>query len=47
MQPLRNFLQGLWTTDNIGVKDSSQLEIYFVFAAVWAFGGAMSILGLP
>jgi len=43
IQALLNFLQGLWVIDNIGVKDASALEIYFVFAAVWAFGGAMSI----
>jgi dynein heavy chain len=43
IQALLNFLQGLWVIDNIGVKDASALEIYFVFACVWAFGGAMSI----
>jgi len=43
IQAITNFLQGLWVVDNIGTKDASALEIYFVFACVWGFGGAMSI----
>ena len=43
IQCITNFLQGLWVVDNIGTKDASMLEIYFVFAAVWGFGSAFSI----
>ena len=43
VQAITNFLQGLWVVENLGTKDAEALEIYFVFAAVWGFGGAMSI----
>ena len=43
VQTITNFLQGLWTIENLGSKDTSALEIYFVFAAVWGFGGAFTI----
>ena len=43
VQAITNFLQGLWTVENLGNKDTSSLEIYFVLACVWAFGGGMSI----
>ena len=44
-QTLCRMLEGLLTQDNVGVKDASQFEMYFVFAAVWACGGAMSVVG--
>ena len=43
VQAITNFLQALWTVENLGTKDAEMMEIYFVFSAVWAFGGAMSI----
>ena len=43
VQTITSFLSGLWVVDNIGTKDATNLEIYFVFACVWGFGGAMSI----
>jgi len=43
VQALCNGLDSLLVVDNVGVKDAEHFEIYFVFAAVWAFGGAMSI----
>jgi len=43
VQAITNFLQSLWCVENLGAKDAETMEIYFVFACVWAFGGAMSI----
>ena len=43
VQTITNFLQGLWTIDNLGSKDTNAIEIYFVFAAVWGFGGGFTI----
>jgi dynein heavy chain len=43
VQTITNFLTGLWVVENLGTKDTSSLEVYFVFACVWGFGGAMSI----
>jgi dynein heavy chain len=43
VQTITNYLQGLWTIENLGTKDTSSLEIYFVLASVWGFGGAMSV----
>ena len=43
VQTIANFLQGLWSIENLGSKDTSAMEIYFVFAAVWGFGGGFTI----
>eukprot|EP00964_Phaeocystis_antarctica_P040018 scaffold22873_cov33-Phaeocystis_antarctica.AAC.1 len=42
---LCSFLDGLLTADNVGVKDASHYELYFTFAAVWACGSALSVVG--
>ena len=41
-QTLCYFLDGLLTEENVG-RGTDRLEIFFVFAAVWAFGSAMSV----
>mmetsp|Transcript_22861 Transcript_22861/g.57008 ORF Transcript_22861/g.57008 Transcript_22861/m.57008 type:complete len:4427 (+) Transcript_22861:2-13282(+) len=42
VQTLCFFLEGLLTEENVG-RDDSKFEIYFVLAAVWAFGSAYAI----
>ena len=44
-QTLCFFLDGLLTSENVGTKDANLFELYFVFAAVWACGSALSISG--
>ena len=42
---LCTFLDGLLTADNVGLKDAAHYELYFTFAAVWACGSALSVVG--
>eukprot|EP00306_Pavlova_sp_CCMP459_P002806 CAMPEP_0185179034 /NCGR_PEP_ID=MMETSP1139-20130426/31803_1 /TAXON_ID=298111 /ORGANISM="Pavlova sp., Strain CCMP459" /LENGTH=3023 /DNA_ID=CAMNT_0027744869 /DNA_START=1 /DNA_END=9072 /DNA_ORIENTATION=+ len=42
VQTLCYFLDGLFTEENVG-RDDSRFEIYFVLAAVWAFGSFFTI----
>ena len=42
---LCTFLDGLLTPDNVGLKDATHYELYFTFAAVWACGSALSVVG--
>jgi dynein heavy chain len=41
-QTLCHFLDGLLVEENVG-KTADKFELYFVFAAVWAFGSSMSV----
>ena len=46
VETLCRLLEGLLTEQNIGANaEASLYELYFVFAAVWAFGGACDDMG--
>jgi len=44
-QTLCYFLDGLLCVENVGAKDAAHFELYFVLAAVWACGSALSVAG--
>lgn len=45
VQTLCHLLENLYTAENkfVGCTDKMQYELFFCFAAVWAFGGAFSV----
>jgi len=46
VQSLCHMLEGLLTVENVGsTEDTSRFEVYFVFAAFWAFGGTLASSG--